>query len=369
MVKVCHVTSAHCSNDVRIFYKECASLAKAGYETYLVARGESREENGVHVIGVGQAPSNRIGRMTRFSRKVYEKALAVDANIYHLHDPELLPWGTKLKKRGKKVIFDSHEKYVDQIKNKQYLPKGIKSCVAFAYKAYEESVLQKIDAVIFPCLANGKHPFEGKCRKAITVDNFPILEELYNQYDVNIQKEKNALCYTGSLTHNRGITNLVEAMEFINGRLYLAGDCPSEAYIEKLKTMPGWEKVEYLGHLNRDEVRRLIQKCEIGMSANLSVGQYNKTDNFSTKDYEYMSLGIPVVLTDGPYNKLAEEYRFGVCVDPEDIEEYADKVNKLLEDKELIQQLGVNGRKAVARFFNWETQAEKLVRLYRELDE
>jgi len=50
-LKVCHVTSAHNSSDVRIFEKECVPLAKEGYITYLVAPGESRDEKGVHVVG------------------------------------------------------------------------------------------------------------------------------------------------------------------------------------------------------------------------------------------------------------------------------------------------------------------------------
>ncbi len=56
-IKVCHITSAHNSDDIRIFHKECASLAKAGYDTYLVAKGESREEKGVHVVGVDPPPA------------------------------------------------------------------------------------------------------------------------------------------------------------------------------------------------------------------------------------------------------------------------------------------------------------------------
>ena len=115
MTKVCHMTSVHPPEDVRIFHKECVSLAEAGYEVYLVERGESCEKNGVHIIGLGDLPKNRLKRMTEGAKKVYEKALELDCDIYHFHDPELLPYGLKLKKKGKKVIFDSHENTLEQI--------------------------------------------------------------------------------------------------------------------------------------------------------------------------------------------------------------------------------------------------------------
>lgn len=65
MAKVCHMTNVHGVEDVRIFQKECVSLAKAGYEVYLVERGESYEKNGVHIVGVGDIPADRRRRMTR----------------------------------------------------------------------------------------------------------------------------------------------------------------------------------------------------------------------------------------------------------------------------------------------------------------
>ena len=176
MLKVCHMTSAHEEEDIRIFHKECIALTEAGYDVYLVERGKSYEKSGVHIVGVGDLPTSRKKRMTEGAKRVYEKALQIDADIYHLHDPELLPYGLKLKKKGKKVIFDSHEHYRTQILNKEYLPKWCVKTISAVYGSYEDRVLEKIDGVIFPCPMDGKFPLKG--RHKAYVDNLPKMSEL-----------------------------------------------------------------------------------------------------------------------------------------------------------------------------------------------
>lgn len=77
MTRVCHMTSAHPPEDVRIFHKECVSLANAGYEVYLVERGDTYEKSGVHIVGVGQPSGGRLARMTTFTKKVYAASLSL----------------------------------------------------------------------------------------------------------------------------------------------------------------------------------------------------------------------------------------------------------------------------------------------------
>lgn len=367
-MKVCHMTSAHPVLDTRIFYKECVSLAKAGYETYLVAQGESLDRNGVHIIGVGAMPSSRLKRMTDMTKRVYQAALSVDADIYHLHDPELLPYALKLKKLGKKVVFDSHEKYSEQLKEKPYLPRFCTEIIARTYPIYEKYVLKRIDGLIFPCLEDGKHPFAGMCRTVVTIDNFPLIDELYTQYDPEITKYPNSICYVGALTYSRGITHLVRATEKSKSTAYLGGVFSPPLYGEELKKESGYNNANYLGKLTRQQVLGTLQHCQIGMANILNIGQYNQFDNLATKVYEYMSLGLPVILTKAPYNvKVMEKYQFGICVDPENVDEIAEAIRYLLDHPEEAKQMGENGRRAVEEEFNWGTQERKLLELYRSI--
>ena len=103
--RVVHLTSAHGRYDTRIFLKMCSSLASYGYDMSLVvADGEGDEvKNGVTIFDVGPKPRGRLSRMTKTVNDVLKKAIYLNGDIYHLHDPELMPVGIKLKKLGKKV--------------------------------------------------------------------------------------------------------------------------------------------------------------------------------------------------------------------------------------------------------------------------
>lgn len=368
MVKVCHITSVHKTNDVRIFRKECTSLSKNGYDVYLVGQGDSREENGVHIIGVGENEGGRLNRMFSFSKKVYKKALAVDADIYHFHDPELLPYGLKLKKKGKKVIFDSHERYTEQLKDKPYLPSFVTKLIAKMYGVYENRVLKKIDAVVFPCTINGKDPFENKCKISALINNAVLLEEFYEKYDPSYKKLDNTACYVGSLSRSRGITTCIQAMYKAKANLVLGGRFNSKAYEDETKSMEEFSCVSHRGELDRNEVFKLLSESRVGLFVLKDQGQYLKIDTFGVKVYEYMSMGLPVVLSHSPYNdEMVKKYCFGICVDPESIDEIANAVRYILDNPDKAREMGENGRRAVVRDLNWAIEQEKLLALYEKI--
>lgn len=364
------MTSTHTRYDVRITQKECMSLVKAGYEVYLIVCDDAEEEEykGIHIISTGFKPKSRLERFYYAGKLLYRKAIAVDAEIYCFHDPELIRFAKGLYNRGKKVIFDSHEFYALQILTREYIPFYFRKGIAWLYQKIEKYYLQYINAVLIPCTIDNKNYFADKARKTVYISNVPKLCELYDWYDENAEKE-NALCHVGSLTYERGIWHLAKAMENINAKLKLAGFFSPLNFQEELKKVKGYEKVEYLGFCNREDVKKLYMKSKIGLCTILNVGQYNHIDTMATKIYEYMSMGIPVVLSDTPYiKKVLSKYPFGIAVSPENPQEIADAVNFLLDHPEVADQMGKTGRKAIKETYNWEIEEEKLLHLYRELE-
>lgn len=221
-MKVCHLTSAHSQEDIRIFHKECVSLAAAGYDTYQISVGDNRDLCGVHMIGIGERVGGRYTRMTKTAKLVYEVAVKLDADIYHFHDPELLPYGLKLKKQGKKVIFDSHEDVPAQIMDKDWIPKPLRSIVSGIYKSYETHVVKNLDAVVAatPHIAE---KFQGRAKKIAVVNNYPKLDDI-EFHENSFEEREPIICYAGGINEVRGEKIMIEAMKDVDGVLIIAGD-------------------------------------------------------------------------------------------------------------------------------------------------
>ena len=354
-LKVCHMTSNHSPEDIRIFHKECVSLAKAGYQVYLVERGETYDKDGVHIIGIGSTPANPIKRMLESAKKVYRAALSVDADIYHFHDPELLPYGLKLKKRGKKVIFDSHEDFPAQMKDKPWLPGWVRNTVSSAYRKYETRVVRRIDAVV-TATSHIAEQFTGRAGKIAVVNNYPKLDDIVF-HDSPFTDRAPMVCYAGGINELRGEKIMIEAMEQVDGTLIIAG--------EHEKAQIG-DKVKYVGKLDRAGVNDLYSRAVAGLCILKPIENYYYSQPI--KMYEYMAAGIPFICSDFPgWRTTADESGAGICVDPANVPEIRKAIVSLLSDSEKAQKMGINGRNYVISHCSWSGEEKKLLHLYQSM--
>jgi glycosyltransferase involved in cell wall biosynthesis len=364
-MKVCHFTSAHSALDVRIFLKECKSLAEAGHEVYIVGIGTTQEHSGVKIIGL-DVPKDRFNRFFAFDKKVYKKAKELNCDIYHFHDPDLLPYGLKLKKQGKKVIFDSHEDVPAQILDKYWIPKVLRKFVSLFYKKYEKFVCSKFDAIVTatPYIANR---FLKINKNTIDVKNYPILNDILSHTsDRNYFIDEKKLCYVGGLTEQRGITDIISAMDKCSAKLFLAGNIDCE-YKQRLSNVMGYSKTEFCGLLKPIEVYRLFNKSCVG----LCVLHYtnNHYNSLPIKMFEYMAAGLPVIASNFPlWKKIIEDNQCGICVEPENVEQIAESINFFLNNPDEAERMGRNGRRAVEEKYNWNTEKDILLNLYEKIE-
>jgi len=149
-LKVCHISIVHSVFDTRIFYKECKTLAKAGYIVYLIATHDRDEIiDGVHIIPL----SEKKERFYRFFIKDWlalSKAIKVNADIYHFHDPELIFVGLILKILGKKVIYDVHEDYPEIVRANFSKCRALRFIMGSFVNFLQKKLMRSFNALIFP---------------------------------------------------------------------------------------------------------------------------------------------------------------------------------------------------------------------------
>ena len=372
MVNVCHLTSVHPRYDVRILEKECASLAKNGYNVKLVVNDDISDEikNNVHIISTGFVSNSRFKRILLSKKLIYKKAIEIDSDIYQIHDPELLPVALKLKKRGKKVIFDSHEDVANQIKEKTWIPKIIRGIISFVYSKYEKYIVKKLDAVI-SVTPQFVERFSKYNKNSILITNYPIInkENTSNNYIDEFEcKNDKYICFAGLIGDEWCHDNIIKAISSIDGIRYLLAGRTETEYIEYLKTLSGWSKVDYLGLLPHEKVKELYEKSYAGLALNYSLQIKGKGTLGNTKLFEYMEAKLPVICTDYElWKDIIDKYKCGICVNPLDINEIKKAIMYICSNPDIAKKMGENGRKAVEEHFNWQNEEIKLIELYKIL--
>jgi len=361
-MKVAHITSVHPKNDNRIFYKECITLANNGYDISLIIAGtKSKILNDVKIVGYEKAKGGRVKRMiqTSFFRMI-KVCQEVNADVYHFHDPELMFVGLYLKAKGKKVIYDIHENNPASILSKPY----IKSKLLRLALSHLFSITEQISVRFFDALVTARPDITERFRhkNMITLRNFPILINI-GEKDLLIEKSKPSVIYVGGMHTQRGIHELLNAFEMLDEyELWLLGPIVDESL--KVRIESGCKNAKYLGIVEAYEVFNYINKSDIGIITFLE--EPNHINTLATKPFEYMACGKPMIMSNFSYWKDTFN-ESSLYVDPSNPKDIAQKIQKLLNDKNLLKSMGtLNGNLSKSEY-NWEKESQKLLDLYRSL--
>lgn len=364
---VCHISTVHSVNDSRIFFKECETLAKSGFEVNLVINAErSTIINGINIIALPVRRS-RISRVFFLSFIAFFKALKTNSTIYHFHDPELIFIGFLLKLLGKKVIYDVHEDLREDILLKQWLG-GRLTTKAFAHVASfaEKMANSFFDAIVVttPKIYSHFNPY-----KTILLRNFVKLSSFTDsqcQGKINKKTTKKILVYVGLLARIRGIKEMIEAIERVEeeSELWLIGRWENEQFKNECDALPGSKRVRYVGYVKHDKVPFYLREADVGMVTLHPTSTF--LESYPIKVFEYMSSALPVIMSNFPlWIELFEDA--AVFVNPNNVDDIAAKIDYLLSEEKTRKNLAQKGENLVLTKYNWEMESEKLITLYNVL--
>jgi glycosyltransferase involved in cell wall biosynthesis len=366
--RVVHITSAHDPKDDRIFYKECRSLAEQGASVTVVGPGEEyRNVDGVWILGVSAGGDRRLRRMSVTGSQLLAKCMKLPAAVYHFHDPELIVVGFILKACGRRVVYDVHEDYPQKILMKEWISPVLRRPLSVIMAAVEAAAGRLFDGIVAvtPTIAARFPP-----AKTITLRNYPMLEEFSASTGTPYHDRPCQVCYVGGLSATRGLFDMVEAARLVQGGaaqcVQLAGQYESGDEESQSRRQQGWDRVAYLGWLDRAGIARLLANARAGVV----VLHPNRCfiDAYPIKMFEYMAAGLPVVASDFPvYREILDDGACGLLVPAADPPGLARAIEWIFAHPDEAKAMGEQGRRRVERLYTWEAERKKLFALYRQI--
>jgi glycosyltransferase involved in cell wall biosynthesis len=361
------LTSVHPPLDTRIYYKQARSLARHGHRVVLVAPAGGGIGDNDHVAV--PPPRSRWRRVLTCMR-ILRQALRLRCDAYHIHDPELLPVGVLIRWLTRaRLVYDVHEDVRLQIRSKYWIPRPLRSLVAGAFGAAERACLRWVDHVILA--ADSLAPaYRG--RQLTIVRNYPILSTGAGPDTPRTYSRRPLLVYCGVVARIRGIMEMLDAVsllreEFPTVLLHVIGPFfPNdlEALVQARTRALGLEPhLRLHGHMPMDAALHQVSACDIGLTLLHPVPNY--IDTVPTKMLEYMSLGLPVIVSHFPVvTQIVEGARCGIAVDPLSPHAVAAAIARLNRDPGMLREYGSNGRTATGRHYSWEAEEGRLLAVY-----
>lgn len=363
------LTSVHPPMDTRIYFKQALSLARAGHTVYLVARDGGNPAQ-VEYVPV-PASRSRWGRL-RTVFQVMRHALRLRCDAYHIHDPELLPIGilVKLITRSR-LVYDVHENVRGQIRNKYWIPRGLRGAISRLYGAVERVCLHWIDQVI---LAEDSYVGSYRKHRVTVVRNYPIIPSAVQSTRRRHYTGRPVIAYCGVVARIRGGLEMIEAVGLLRQRfpdleLRVIGPFSPQSFRGEMSALIRKhglsDHVRLLGRLPLDQALCELEKCDIGLAVLHPDANY--LESLPTKMFDYMSLRLPVVVSNFPlWKSIVEKARCGMAVDPLRPGEIAEAIGAINISDEKLRALGENGRRAVLERYTWRVEESKLLRIYAE---
>lgn len=366
--RILHISTAHQPTDPRVVYKQCRTLAQT-YDVYCAipnARPDIVPE--IHFI-----------RLPYFKRVIWRtlitcpfivlRCIWLQPHIIHVYVPEFIPFAFLFKWMGVSVIYEVQENLYKKMHLKTYNRGWL---LERAFRYFDQLARQHFTLIF---TEHGYlDTYTHLTKPYAVIYNYPLLPDLlpYRQ-PYRKPSEPITFFYIGWLTFERAFDAMLEAFVLLKQRypsftVHLFGRRTFTQ--DDLECIPAYHAVKenliFYGYTDQPEALPYAAKAVAGIALLKPVGDY--PDSYTTKMFEYMALGLPVLTSNFPlYQNVVERHQCGFCVDPTDITAVADRLIWMIEHRDEAGAMGQRGYEAVVREYNWDTEARKLLDLYASL--
>lgn len=204
------------------------------------------------------------------------------------------------------------------------------------------------------------------------IDNYNMLKcnnQIRKEY--MISKEESIIIYAGRINREKGVYDLVSAMENVclsnyNVRLLIAGQLPNPDIIQHSSKLCC--KISFCGHLQKDHLFKLYSIANIGVLPSY-------IEQCSYTGIEMLMHGLPIVTTDGLGNRNMFYHNYNALISKLEyttekkyfIESLSNNILSLIENSELCKRLSIGARKTYLDKYRISRMKENYLNAFESL--
>lgn len=352
-----------------------AALEADGHEVYIFTLGNRREPgDDEHVVRSPGLPLPQRGYYVTLGYSRSARELLGSMDIVHVHHP-FTSGRIALRycrPHNIPIVFTNHTRY--DLYARSYARLVPPALIEMLLRWYMPRFCSAIQLVISPAPSIVKvlRAF-GVTSPIEVVPNAVDMQRIYNarplhRADLGFRDDDILLAFTGRLAAEKNLLFLVQAFAQAakvnpKAHLVLIGDGHQRRALTSLATQLGIaDRVHFTGQVPYDQIPAFITTCDAFVTASI-------TEVRPLSIIEAMGAGLPVVGIESPgVSDTVEDGRTGFLATPQ-VDDFADKLTRLLLDPDLRARMGDAARRASAAYDIRHTKQIILGHYQRLVDE
>jgi glycosyltransferase involved in cell wall biosynthesis len=374
----------------RRVWPECLSLRDAGYDVTVVCpQGNNNRDRelfevcaGVEIYRYSLPPASGGRRefLWEYLRAfwhtwtlVRKLARTRTFSVVHAANPPdiLLIAASPLKRRGTRFIFDHHdlvpELYADRFGRKGVLY-WLSRLMALTSFRLADVVIATNESYRRIAIERGRKRPED----VFVVRNGPDLSQFHPvDPDPSLKRGKpHLIAYVGDMAPQDGIDCALRSLASLRRlrddwhAIFVGGGDVFEEVVTLARKLALDDIVEFAGVLPTEDVVRILSTADVCLAPELKTA-FNDASTM-IKIAEYMDIGRSIVAYDLTESRFTAGDAALYAV-PNNEEDFAQCVHRLLEDPALRASMGDTGRRRVGRGFAWSDSEPRLLAAYEHV--